>query len=458
MSNKLMQAYQLLHEGILALSKAEEVGFRVDLDYINTTVDKLDNDLIQLEKSFKETKFYKHWCHSFGRQVNMNSDTQLRYFLYHVKRLKPPKLTENGEGSTDEYSLKALNIPELNQLVEIRKLKKIKDYLERFKREAVDGIIHPIFNLHLVKTYRSSSSNPNLQNVPSKDAFASDICRKALYPRKGHMLMEMDFKSIEVSIGACYHKDPEMIKYLKNPKSDMHADVSKEIFLLDKFDKSIPSHSILRRATKNGFVFPQFYGDYYKNCAKILCEWIKLPQSKWQRSEGMELDTKSFTIADHLISKGINSYSLFEKHIEKIERNFWGNRFSVYREWKERNWNLYLKRGYIEFYTGFRCNGPMSFNDVNNYPIQGTSFHCLLWVFIQMDKIITENHLDTRLIGQIHDSIILDVRPEEKDYIKKVLRELSCERLPSHWDWIIVPLDVEIQEFPIDGSWSVKNS
>ena len=64
-------------------------------------------------------------------------------------------------------------------------------------------------------------------------------CRGALYPRPGHQFVEIDFKSIEVSISCAYHKDSTMIRYMKNKDSDMHADMAKQIFIIDKIDKPI---------------------------------------------------------------------------------------------------------------------------------------------------------------------------------------------------------------------------
>jgi len=70
-------------------------------------------------------------------------------------------------------------------LLEIRKLKKIKDtYLDSYLREQVDGIVHAFFNLNNVRSGRSGSSNPNLQNVPRRDEEAMHIVRRAIIPRK----------------------------------------------------------------------------------------------------------------------------------------------------------------------------------------------------------------------------------------------------------------------------------
>lgn len=450
-------AYRLVHNGILALARAEQQGIRVDMDYVQRKKTILTHKIERLEGSFKQTTFYRHWEHARQGKVNINSNIQLSHFLYNTKKIKPARLTETGNGATDEETLKQLNIPELTLLLEIRKLKKMRDtYLDSFAREQVNGYVHPFFNLHLVRTHRSSSDHPNFQNIPKRDDEAMRITRKALFPRPGHQLMEVDFSGLEVRIAACYHRDPTMLNYIRNPKSDMHTDMAKEIFKLDKFDKANPAHSTLRSATKNGFVFPEFYGDYYKNCAYILaCSWGQLPAGKWTAGQGIAL-TDTLCLSDHLIAKGIRSLMAFEDHLQDIEQDFWNKRFPVYQQWKESWWRMYKKFGTIGTLTGFKCGGVMSRNDAINYPVQGAAFHCLLWSFIEMDRIIMAEHLDSRLIGQIHDSMILDVNPNEIDYITNVVYRVTCEDLPKAWDWIIVPMDVEIELAPVDCSWADK--
>lgn len=452
----LRKGYGLLHQGVLALAKAERQGMRIDIEYCERKKKELTEEIERVEEKFKSTKFYRHWKHSRGgKEPNINSNPQLAHFLYKVKKINPAKLTVTGEGSTDEDALKQLGIKELYYLLRIRKLKKLRDtYLDAFVREQINGILHPFFHLHTAKTYRSSSDKPNFQNIPKRDKEAQQLIRKAIYPRKDHLLMSVDYSSLEVRIAACYHKDPTMLNYINDPNSDMHGDMAKQIFKLNRLDKSKSDHKLLRNAVKNGFVFPQFYGDYYKNNAKgIAIDWCKLPNTKrWKPGQGVEFEGKN--ISDHLISVGLSSYFLFEQHLKRIEKDFWSNRFSVYAKWKEKQWKFYLRKGYVPLYTGFKCIGVMGRNDVINYPIQGSAFHCLLWSFIETTKELEKRKLDTKLIGQIHDEMILDVQTDEVVEIKEILHEIMTERIREYWDWIIVPLEIEIKTGKVDKPWS----
>jgi DNA polymerase I-like protein with 3'-5' exonuclease and polymerase domains len=410
----------------------------------------------RLEKEFKESTLFKHWQHSIRGAINIHSNPQLEYYLYKVKKIKVEKETQSGRGATDDESLRQMNIPELDMLLRIRKLKKTRDtYLESFIREQVDGYMHTNLNLHFAVSYRSSSDSPNLHNIPVRDEESMQMCRGALYPRPGHQIMEIDFKAIEVGINACYNKDPRLIKYVSDSASDMHGDMAQQIFKIKNFDKKVTEYKLLRQAAKNGFVFPEFYGDYYKHCApNLLCNWGKLGKGTFHEGEGISMPEG--TLGDHLIDVGLGSFSRFEKHLKVIEEDFWKNRFVVYSEWKERWYHNYKKYGYFDLLTGFRCGGIMDKKQVCNYPGQGSAFHCLLWSFTELDREIRKWKWNTRLVNQIHDSSVLDINPKELNDIIDIAQEITTVRLAKHFPWIIVPMSVEMSLSPVDGSWADK--
>lgn len=451
-----LKAYELFHEGTFALFRAEQAGLRIDLDYVEKKSKHLDRQINRLEQKLKDSQFFKDWQKSTKTKINLNSGKQLGKFLYEVKGLKPPKETKGGDGSTDDKALKQLNIPELDDFLEIKKLKKLRDtYLLGFTREQIDGYIHPFFNLNLAQTFRSSSDSPNFQNLPKRDEEAMKIVRSAICARPGHQLMEADFSGIEVRSNACINKDRNLIKYVCDPSTDMHRDMAMQIFKIKKFNKKTDGHSALRQAAKNAFVFPEFYGSWYKNCADgLACTWGGLPKTKWKAGMGIEYDGKY--LSDHLINNKIDSYSQFTEHLKEVEWDFWHNRFPEYDAWKERWWRQYQKTGYFDIPTGFRCAGLMDRKQVCNYPGQGSAFHCLLWSLIQLDKIQIAEKWDTRIVGQIHDSIVLDVNPDEKEYVKETIHSILTKELPMAFKWIIVPMEIEITEFSVDGSWADK--
>lgn len=451
------EAYCLIHEGALALSQAQQNGMRIDVEYCEKKKLALTRKVKRATENFKETDLYKEWSKAYREKTNLNSPTQLEHLLYDIMRVPKASVTASGRGATDEEGLSAIDLPGLEILIQIRKWKKIRDtYLASFMREQVDGFLHPFFHLHTARTFRSSSERINFQNIPKRDKEAMELTRSAIFPRKGHRLLECDYSSVEVKISETYHHDPQMKKYIEDSTTDMHGDMAVQIFKLKKLDKSLPWHKHLRQAAKNGFVFPQFYGDFYKPCAENAgCKWGGLPKGEWTNGMGIEIGDGRH-LSDHLIAQGIDSYDAFENHMKNIEKDFWGHRFRVYQHWKDTQWGTYLKTGYIDLKTGFRCAGVMRKNECLNFPIQGSAFHCLLWSFTRMTQIANEEGWDTRLIGQIHDSMVLDVHPDEFDYVKEVAHRVMCEELRNHWQWIDVPMEMEMEACPVDGSWNEK--
>ena len=446
-------AYRLFHDGALALARAERQGIRVDTEYCEQERVELTRKILLLREELESSRFYRRWVRIYGTKTNLDSDHQLAHVLYRVLKITPPKTTATGAGSTDEEALAQIDIPELKAIIQIRKLAKVRDtYLGAFIREQYDGYLHPGFDLHTVRTYRSSSSGPNFQNIPMRDEESMRICRRALLPRPGHQLAELDFAAMEIRISACYHKDPVMLRYLEDPSSDMHLDLAKQIFCFNGLDRSLPAHYTLRQAAKNGFIFPQFYGDYHGNNVASICEWIKLPRGRWKPGMGIQLPD-GVHISDHLRGVQLDSFERFTEHIKAVEDDFWSNRFKIYNAWREAWVAQYRRRGHLKMLTGFVVSGEMRKNQIINSPIQGTAFHCLLFTFIRLDEIMRKERWRSKLIGQIHDSIVMDVHPDELPRVEEVARRIVKEELSSRWDWIIVPMDVDLEVYEVDGPW-----
>jgi len=250
-----------------------------------------------------------------------------------------------------------------------------------------------------------------------------------------------------VVIKNCYHRDPNMLKYLTDKSTDMHRDVAMDCYMITDPELINPD---ARQSVKGPFTFAQFYGDYYKNCATNM--WGVLNST----SQIITLADGKTRVLDYLASKGINTYEKFEKHIQKVEDIFWNKRFPVYTQWKE-DWKAeYDKNGYFDMYTGFRCSGFMGKNDVLNYQIQGSAFHCLLWSLIQLHKWLRKYKMKTVIVGQIHDEAVLDMHESEIEVVLAKCNEIMTIDIVKHWPWIIAPLEVDAAFCPPDSSWYYK--
>jgi uracil-DNA glycosylase family 4 len=425
----------LLLAGAEELSVVEGNGIAVDVEYFKRQRDHLDRRVEKLNAEILASDEATLWKKQTGEELNPGSDKQLKELLFDMLKIKSKKDTAKGNPSVDQETLEGIDREFCRKIVQMRKLKKISGtYIGNYIEGAIDGRLYPFFNLNRVKTYRSSSDSPNFQNIPVRDAEAQKIIRTGIKPSAGNQLLEVDYSGVEVRIGACYHKDPEMLRYINDPTTDMHRDMAVKIFQED--EAYIKKHKHLRQAAKNGFVFPQFYGDYYINCAANI----------WNGH--IKADDKT-----RLKGKGIGTLHQFENHLKKIEDDFWYKKFTGYTGWKQQTWREYQRKGYVELLTGFRCGGLMGKNDALNYPIQGAAFHCLLWSLIRLNRKLREEKLRSCIIGQIHDSIILDLFPEEKVKLFPIIRKIMTVDIRLEYSWLIVPLEIDADISTIDGNW-----
>ena len=434
------EAYQLFHDGILALGDAERTGFLIDKDYCKVQYDYLGKKIARLESKLDGYREVEIWRKLYGKKFKLDSNPQLADLLYKELKLKSKKGT-----SVDQEALMGLKRPFLLDLLQYRKLMKARNtYISNFISETGDdNILHPFFHLHTVQTYRSSSSDPNWQNIPVRDKETKKVVRRAIIARPGHHFVEVDYSGVEVRIAAAYHKDPTMLKYILDPTTDMHRDMAMECYKLKMNEWT----GVTRYCAKNKFVFPEFYGDYYANCARNL--WGAIDEMSVVTAQGVPLH-------DHLKKVGIGTLAKFEGHIKAVEKAFWDKRFPVYKKWKQLHIQKYYKTGYVDIKTGFRCRGSFKDNEAINYPIQGAAFHCLLWSFIRVNNILRERGKKSCIIGQVHDSLVIDVAPDELNYVLELCHQVMCLDLREHWKWINVPLEIEAEVTPIDGSWYDK--
>lgn len=442
----LAEAYNLLHDGTLALSKVEQNGICVNEDYYNSLstkegAGKLDIKIAGLEKDLNKGKEAQRFLKETGRKLNKDSNKDLGTLLYDILKL-PKILTEKGNYSTDKEALLKVKSPFVEKLLLYRKLEKVRGtYLKQFTRETYNGVMHPFINLNIPISFRSSCDSPNFQNVPVRDEEAKKYTRSGIMPSKWNKLLESDFSGLEVAISTCYNKDKNLIKYVTDESTDMHRDTAADLWKLKKSEVT----KDIRFYAKNQWVFPQFYGDWYGSCAKNL----------WNICTKLKLDS-DISLGMHLKQKGIKNYSAFEESCKKVERIFWDKRFPEYKQWKKDINRLYRKQGFIDNYFGFEMSGYLTEKQCTNINVQGCAFHCLLWTLIELLKEIEERKLKTKIIGQIHDSIINDLYPPEEEEIIWLIDDIGTRRIREEFDWIIVPLKIDHEITKIDGSWYEK--
>lgn len=470
MKDSLRGAYNLLHDGSLALAQMEATGIGVDVAYLDNAIKSLDGRIGKLEASLREDKVFKLWEGKYRGKTKLSAPEQLANVIFKTMGYECKDLTPTGKPKANESSFTDVDLPFIKNYFDWKKAVKARDNtLAGIRRETIDGRLHPTFNLHTTVSFRSSSGadkdntnstrEVNFQNLPIRNKFLGEIIRKSIIPSKGNYLAEPDFSGIEVKMACCYTKDPKLIDDFTTPGKDPHRNTAAQLFMLstdqlDRMDKKGP-----RDWAKNRFVFPQFFGSVYFQCAPHIWEVVKL-------GKHFLPDGKTSVLA-HLQSKGIKELGdcdpkarakpgTFVHHVKLVEESFWAERFHVYTDWKNRWYKNYLAKGEFYSYTGFRFRGNYKRNQVLNYPIQSSAFHCLLWSIIEITKYLRKHRMKTRLVGQIHDSILADCPPNELSDFLSIAKEIMTVRLPREWDWINVPLGTESEVSSPGTSWYDK--
>jgi uracil-DNA glycosylase family 4 len=439
---------QFFTDASLWLGKMEFNGIPLNVAGAKKAEKDLELKLEQIEDEIRKSPELKKWDKPTPFRPSADDDLgHLVYDLmgYEVKEFTSGGKSGKGKPKTDKKSMEKIDLPIVKLVLEWNKWDKARStYVKGFIREVTDGIIHPFYNLQLVDTFRSSSSDPNFQNIPKRQKDVKKLIRSLLSPFPGCRFTEDDYKAVEVCVAACYNKDPNLVKYVSDYSTDMHRDTGMDIFFRPLEFFTNPKSKELgdlakeeRQIAKNGFVFPEFYGSYYEEVAPAI--WGDISK-----------ETK-----DHLKANGVKNLKDFTAHIQDIEDVFWGERFPVYAEWKKKTYKEYEKKGYIDSYTGFRYYGPMKRNEVVNYPIQGSAFHCLLWTVMHvMEEMEKEGLLRSLFMGQIHDAGVDSRHPEEEARIDYLMWYWGTQKIREHWPWIIVPLNIEKSRSAIGGTWA----
>lgn len=429
-----------LHEGSdffrdasMELSIVENNGIHLDEENASRQFTKLTNRMDHLQQMILQSAEMKKWDRS--EEFRPSAPQDIAHLLFDCLEIKADKddLTPTGKPKSDIEALNKYNLPIVKNVLSWRKTKKTRDtYLEGFMKESVDGFIHTSLNLGTVDTFRSSSNDPNLQNIPARDEKTMRILRELILARPNHKLCEYDYKAMEAVIIAIYNQDPNWIKYVSDVGNDMHRDMAAKTVIRKKEDVQKDE----RQITKNGFVFPTIYTSYWKNTAKNM----------W--------DQFSADTLKHLRSEGIKNLEDYRSHIKSVERWFWEDQFPVGYEWMNKAIKTYKKKGYVELYTGFRCYGPLTRAQIINTPVQGTASHCKLWTLQQVNRIITKKKMNSKILLEIHDSIIPDINPAEEMYMDHLLWNYGTQKIREHWEWLNVPLFIEKKISAINGNWA----
>lgn len=407
LKNKLEETHQLeLFTNIemptlKVLAKMQYAGMYVDKDELLEYGNELKEGIEKLTNEIHEL------C---GEEFNINSTKQLGEILFEKLKLPVKKKTKNGY-STDVDVLEKLRFehPVIEKILEYRQLMKLNStYVEGMlpyinKRT---NRIHSAFHQTVTATGRISSTEPNLQNIPTRIELGKRL-RKVFKVKEGYVFVDADYSQIELRVLAHISEDEHMIHAFLN-NEDIHAQAASKVF-------NIPLEEV----------------------------------SKEKRSEakavnfGIVYGISDFGLAEQLGISRKTAKQYIEQYLEKYIgiKNFMSE---ITEKAKELGYveTLFKRRRYI---PELKSNNYMVRQFGNrvamNTPIQGTAADIMKIAMINVDRELESRNLKSRIVLQIHDELLLEVAEEEKDEVKKLLKE-SMENACS----LKVPLIVEMCE------------
>ena len=343
-------------------------------------------------------------------EFNINSTKQLGTILFEKLKLPVVKKTKSGY-STDVDVLEKLK--KEHEIIE-----KILDYRQLVKLNStyVEGLIpyinqndnkiHTYFHQTVTATGRISSTEPNLQNIPTRFDLGKQI-RKVFKPQEGYVFVDADYSQIELRVLAHISSDENMIQAFNN-NEDIHKQTASRVF-------GIPIEEVTnkQRADAKAVNFGIVYGI-----------------SDFGLGEQLGIGRKQAKV---YIEQYLEKYEKIKEFMENIkeyakEKGYVETLFNRRRYIPEMNSNNFMVRQF-----GARV--------AMNTPIQGTAADIMKIAMIKLYNELNNRNLKSKILLQIHDELLLEVKEEEKEEVKELLKT-SMENAMK----LEVPLEVELSE------------
>ena len=367
------------------LAEMEEAGVVIDTEGLKETSKLFTQQMLNLEKEIHTLA---------GTDFNISSPKQVGEILFDTLHLdSKAKKTRTGQYVTNEEVLEALRKkhPIAGKILEYRGLKKLLNtYIDALPQliNPETGHIHTSFNQTVTATGRLSSSNPNLQNIPVRDAQGKEV-RKAFIPYPGQLFFSADYSQIELRIMAHLSGDKNLIEAFMQG-SDIHAATAAKIFK-KPLEEVTPDE---RRKAKTAN-----FGIIYGISAFGLAERMGVT-----RSEAKQLIDEYF-----ITYPGVKTY--MEKSIETArERGYTETIFHRRCQLPDINSHNAVVRGYAE-------------RNAINAPIQGSAADIIKIAMIRVQRRIRQEGLRSKMLLQVHDELGFSVPPEEKERLQRLVIE-----------------------------------
>jgi len=396
--NKLWQ--ELESPLAFVLAKMEREGISINTDILEQLSKDLEVEIVRLESQIKQSLDLP--------EINLNSNQQLAQALvdagYPLK-----KFTSTGQLSTDIKVLLKLQETDktgglIEQIIEYRTLSKLRStYAESLIKAASDSKIHTEFNQSLTSTGRLSSSNPNLQNIPTKNEKFSRVIRSSFQAHPKHLLICADYSQIELRILAHYSQDPVLSEAFQQ-NQDIHTRTAAEVF-----EVSLEEVNPAMRRTGKTLNFALIYQQGIQATAK------QLAISQAQSSEFMEKYFQSFPRI-----RPFQDECLEKARQQGYTETIWGRR-RYFRNLNSHN------------YTLRRAEERAAFNA----PLQGSAADLIKFAMLRIKQ--NPKLSPAKILLQVHDELLIQVPTLEASALSEIIQEEMLFGQP-----LDIPLAIEI--------------
>jgi len=383
------------------LADMEIAGVAVDVDYLLSMSRDFRRRLDELEQQIWKAA---------GHRFNINSTQQLGAILFEELRLPAAKRTKTGY-STDVEVMEGLRgaHPIIQMILDYRQISKLKSTYVDALPQLVNprtGRVHTSFNQTGTETGRLSSSEPNLQNIPTRTELGRDVRRAFITGRPHTLLLAADYSQIELRILAHITHDPKLVEAFQADE-DIHSATASEIFAVP-MDTVTPEMRRFAKTVNFGIIYGM--SDYGLSSRAGL-----------SRQEASEY-----------IARYRQKYPRVWEYLEQTKRQA-------------------AEHGFVSTLLGRRRRLP-EINSPNrqvkmaaermaiNMPIQGTAADIIKLAMIRLHRKLRELSSSSQLILQVHDELVLEVPEAEIEDVKALVRETMESAMPMS-----VPLKVGIE-------------
>jgi DNA polymerase-1 len=359
---------------VRVLARMEHLGVGVDADELRSLRDRLTAEVEKLRQAI--------WDDA-GTEFNVNSTPQLREILFDKLGLTPQKKTKTGY-STDASSLEKLagQHPIIDHLLSYREVEKLRStYGDGLLAEvAPDGRIHATFNQTVARTGRLSSDQPNLHNIPVRSDIGREF-RRAFVPAPGCELLVADYNQIELRCIAHLAQDPGLVESF-NAGRDIHTETASRVFSVEADDVTIEQRSKAKMVS---------YGLAYGMEAYGLGQRLNIPTGEAQ------------VILDAYFEAFPSVHEYMDRTVaEARERGYTETLFGRRRQIPELSSPNYRIRQAGE-------------RQAMNAGIQGLAADIFKVALVRIEAALEAAGMASELILQVHDEVLLDVPPDERD-------------------------------------------